>query len=109
MPAADPRSEGAQFPYWHVRFPRLRELVPGSGGSGVRQDGCVAEPQDEAAEASPVAGTEPASPVIRVVIVDDHPVVRRGLRSLLETLPGIEVVGEAADGVAAVREVCQGT
>lgn len=42
---------------------------------------------------------------IRVVVVDDHPVVRRGLRSLLETLPGIEVVGEAADGQAAVREV----
>jgi DNA-binding NarL/FixJ family response regulator len=32
-------------------------------------------------------------------------VVRRGLRSLLETLPGIEVAGEAADGQAAVREV----
>jgi DNA-binding NarL/FixJ family response regulator len=49
------------------------------------------------------AETDPAP--IRVVIVDDHPVVRRGLRSLLETLPGIEVAGEAADGEAAVREV----
>ena len=49
------------------------------------------------------AETDPA--LIRVVIVDDHPVVRRGLRSLLETLPGIEVAGEAADGEAAVREV----
>lgn len=49
------------------------------------------------------AGTAVAP--IRVVIVDDHPVVRRGLRSLLETLPGIEVAGEAADGAAAVREV----
>ena len=49
------------------------------------------------------AAPDPAP--IRVVIVDDHPVVRRGLRSLLETLPGIEVVGEAADGEAAVREV----
>jgi DNA-binding NarL/FixJ family response regulator len=43
--------------------------------------------------------------VIRVVIADDHPVVRRGLRALLETLDGIEVVGEAGDGVAAVAEV----
>ncbi len=42
---------------------------------------------------------------IRVVLVDDHPVVRRGLRSLLESLAGYTVVGEAADGVAAVREV----
>ncbi|MCU0300525.1 MAG: response regulator transcription factor [Candidatus Nanopelagicales bacterium] len=50
--------------------------------------------------------TDAADPApIRVVIVDDHPVVRRGLRSLLETLPGIEVVGEASDGAAAVREV----
>ncbi|MFT4216753.1 MAG: response regulator transcription factor [Micropruina sp.] len=42
---------------------------------------------------------------IRVVLVDDHPVVRRGLRSLLESLPGYTVVGEAADGISAVREV----
>ncbi len=42
---------------------------------------------------------------IRVLLVDDHPVVRRGLRSLLESLSGYTVVGEAADGVAAVREV----
>ncbi|MFT3862246.1 response regulator [Micropruina sp.] len=42
---------------------------------------------------------------IRVVLVDDHPVVRRGLRSLLESLPGFTVVGEAADGIAGVREV----
>ncbi|MDV3223322.1 response regulator transcription factor [Intrasporangium sp.] len=40
---------------------------------------------------------------IRVLVVDDHPVVRAGLRALLETKPGILVVGEAADGVAAVR------
>jgi DNA-binding NarL/FixJ family response regulator len=52
-----------------------------------------------------VADTEADAAPIRVVIVDDHPVVRRGLRSLLETLPGIEVAGEAADGQAAVREV----
>jgi DNA-binding NarL/FixJ family response regulator len=40
--------------------------------------------------------------VIRVVIADDHPVVRTGLRSLLEPEPDIEVVGEAADGSEAV-------
>ena len=49
-------------------------------------------------------GTEPAA-TIRVVLVDDHPVVRRGLRALLDSLVDIEVVGEAADGAAAVREV----
>jgi NarL family two-component system response regulator LiaR len=35
---------------------------------------------------------------IRVLIVDDHPVVRQGLRSFLQTVDGIDVVGEAADG-----------
>lgn len=43
--------------------------------------------------------------VIRVVVADDHPVVRGGLRALLESLPAYEVVGEADDGAAAVKEV----
>jgi DNA-binding NarL/FixJ family response regulator len=41
---------------------------------------------------------------IRVLVVDDHPVVRQGLRSFLASRDGIEVVGEAADGEAAVAE-----
>jgi len=41
---------------------------------------------------------------IRALLADDHPVVRRGLRALLWTIEGIEVVGEAADGDEAVRE-----
>ena len=39
---------------------------------------------------------------ISVLIVDDHPVVRRGLRVLLEVQDGIEVAGEAGDGAAAL-------
>ena len=39
----------------------------------------MAEPRD----------AEPDSAAITVVIADDHPVVRRGLRSLLDTLPGV--------------------
>ena len=39
---------------------------------------------------------------IAVLIVDDHPVVRRGLRVLLEVQDGIEVAGEAGDGAAAL-------
>jgi DNA-binding NarL/FixJ family response regulator len=42
---------------------------------------------------------------LRVVLADDHPVVRRGLRALIDTIDGLEIVGEAADGEAAVREV----
>ncbi len=43
------------------------------------------------------------SEAIRVVIADDHPVVRRGLRAFLDSLSDIEVVGEAVDGEEAVR------
>jgi DNA-binding NarL/FixJ family response regulator len=39
---------------------------------------------------------------LRILVVDDHPVVRRGLRSLLGSHPGWEVVDEAGDGVEAV-------
>jgi DNA-binding NarL/FixJ family response regulator len=42
---------------------------------------------------------------IRVVLADDHPVVRAGLEALLTSLPGIEVVGVASTGREAVREV----
>jgi len=42
---------------------------------------------------------------IRVLLVDDHAVVRKGLRALFEREPGIEVVGEAEDGEQAVRTV----
>ena len=41
---------------------------------------------------------------IRLLIVDDHPVVRAGLRALLGTQADLDVVGEAADGEAAVDE-----
>ena len=38
--------------------------------------------------------------MIRIVIADDHPVVREGLAAILGTQPDLEVVGEAADGAA---------
>ncbi len=41
---------------------------------------------------------------IRVIVVDDHNLVRKGIRALLAEEPDIEVVGEAADGAAAVTE-----
>ncbi|MEA2297389.1 MAG: hypothetical protein QOF77_325 [Solirubrobacteraceae bacterium] len=43
-------------------------------------------------------------PPIGVLVVDDHAVVREGLRTFLELQDGIEVVGEAADGREAVDE-----
>lgn len=45
--------------------------------------------------------------MIRVLLVDDHEVVRQGLGLLLETSDDIEVVGEAADGAEALRAVAE--
>ena len=41
---------------------------------------------------------------IRILIVDDHPVVRHGLRGMLNIKPGLEVVGEAEDGDEAILQ-----
>jgi two-component system, NarL family, nitrate/nitrite response regulator NarL len=42
---------------------------------------------------------------VRIVIADDHPIFRDGLRKLLESEPGFAVVGEADDGLTAIRAV----
>jgi DNA-binding NarL/FixJ family response regulator len=41
--------------------------------------------------------------VITVLIADDHPLVRQGLRAVLDSADGLEVLGEASDGLDAVR------
>ena len=45
--------------------------------------------------------------VIRILITDDHAVVREGLRTLISTEPGMKVVGEAANGLEAVQMACE--
>lgn len=54
-------------------------------------------PPNEDTEAQPIT----------VLLADDHPSVRAGLRLLLQSAEGIEVIGEAADGGAAVRQVAE--
>ena len=44
---------------------------------------------------------------IRLLIVDDHFIVREGLRLIFETTDGIDLVGEASDGAQAVRLVAE--
>lgn len=43
--------------------------------------------------------------MIRILIVDDHDLVREGIRTMLEQEPGFEVVGEVGDGQEAIRRV----
>jgi two-component system nitrate/nitrite response regulator NarL len=61
----------------------------------------------KAATATPprttVATSEATAGPVRVVVADDHPLFRRGIVSTLERSEGIEVVGEAQDGVEALR------
>ena len=59
------------------------------------------EPQ--AAPAAPAPGGLQVEP-IRVLVVDDHALFRRGLQMVLEQEPDIEVVGEASDGSEAVQK-----
>ena len=47
----------------------------------------------------------PSSNPIRVMLIDDHVVMRMGLRMLIETQPGLRVVGEATDRSAAIANV----
>jgi CheY-like chemotaxis protein/two-component sensor histidine kinase len=89
-----------------------RERSGGKGENHEESDGTGHEPvqsdgQHSSARrvASEVASrfTPDASRVIRVLLVDDHAMVREGLRSVLDAYADVEVVGEAADGEEAIR------
>jgi DNA-binding NarL/FixJ family response regulator len=53
------------------------------------------------------APAAPALPTIRIVVADDHPVVRFGVRNMLLNEPGFEVVGEAEDGDDAITQTIE--
>jgi len=54
-----------------------------------------------------LSDVHPKARSIRVLLVDDHAMVRQGLRCALEVYPNIEVVGEASDGDQAVESVAK--
>lgn len=54
-----------------------------------------------------MSSTDPHPPRIRVALVDDHALVRDGLRALLAAMPQLEVVGEAGSGAEALSLVGQ--
>jgi DNA-binding NarL/FixJ family response regulator len=62
-------------------------------------------PDTDSFDSLPASLIPKQSAVYRVLVVDDHPVVRRGIRAILEAQPGIEVWGEAATGAEALELV----
>ncbi len=73
-----------------------------------RDERDLRDKRDEQNISGPVAPFSPVSPLsraacVRVLLVDDHLMMRQGLRSVLESYPDVEVVGEASDGAEAVE------
>src|SRR5438445_400661 len=62
---------------------------------------CCAASTSATSSSSSTTRSQMADP-IRVLLVDDHAVVREGLRAFLELQDGIEIAGEAADGEEAI-------
>ena len=82
--------------------------VPGVGTLAVlrlplsQQSQEAAPPPAIPALAAKTESTEPGSRMVTVLLVDDHAMVRQGLRSILDSYEDVNVVGEAADGQDAV-------
>jgi len=62
------------------------------------------EPQQVKMATHPVRKSHPEDGALRLLVADDHAVVREGFGSLLERQPDFEVIGEAADGEEAIRQ-----
>ena len=76
-----------------IRVPFQEEQEAESGGEGERS-----RSPDSAAPVQPVSEKSP----LRLILVDDHTLMRTGLRFMLAEQPGIEVLGEYGDGVEAL-------
>lgn len=93
------------------------QAVPGASGAAMPDNPSSAVPgtpspatpdnPSPAMSGAPDPTTTPSTP-IRLLLADDHPVVRAGLRAVLETEPGIVVVAEAATAEEAVTRAAQG-
>ncbi len=81
---------------------RIRLRVP-SGAPDPQEVNAPAVPTGTSVSGMPVRGAREGRGRVRVLVVDDHAVARRGLISLLEGAADLEVVGEAADGPTAVE------
>lgn len=65
------------------------------------------EPEHAALGADDSGGHTKGMNIVQILLVDDHAMMRKGLRSVLDAYPDIQVVGEARDGIEAVKLVGQ--
>jgi two-component system response regulator NreC len=90
----------------HVRFNEARK-VHGGRGRAQRTDDCDGASKAQKKAGRPLTSDAPERQIMtvkpyRVLVADDHAVVRHGLRVLLEAQPGVQVCGEASTGLEAV-------
>jgi two-component system nitrate/nitrite response regulator NarL len=64
-------------------------------------------PHKDATSAKPSPRSAAPAPTIRIVVADDHPVVRFGVKNMLQAEEGFEVVGEAEDGDTAITQTIE--
>lgn len=89
------------LPYWPAAVPELREPLKeelsdltAATGHLDRRSGLTMQPS-------------PEQSMVRVLLVDDHVMVRRGIKSLLDGHDNLRVIGEASDGAQAVESTAQ--
>jgi DNA-binding NarL/FixJ family response regulator len=63
--------------------------------------------QSRPAKSAPSRPTKSATPAIRILLADDHPVVRIGVRNMLQSDRSFEVVGECGDGDEAITQTLE--
>lgn len=95
------------IPYWPVvRDPTTQSAALAGGGSSAMEKDAPSLLRAEVprhGEGLTSRGLSGSDKVLRVLLADDHAMVRQGLRSILESYRDISVVGEAADGEEAVE------
>jgi CheY-like chemotaxis protein len=79
-----------------------RSAILESTANGLPDKEPIGPPTSHAARMAPQAGRQ-RSDAIRVLLVDDHAMMRQGLRSVLEAYPDVHIVGEAKNGEEAIE------